>query len=139
MTIAPTEELTARRAEVEDLVCGLPSHRDGERSFDEPWQIRAFALALGAHKAGEFEWSDFQSALIASINAWESQVDDITDAGWSYYEHWVNALEAVLDKLGVIVPATLDAKTREVLATPPNRGHHHAELDPIAIDRGTRN
>ncbi|HRI94126.1 MAG TPA: nitrile hydratase accessory protein [Nocardioides sp.] len=130
------ERLEERRREIEELLCGLPGERDGERSFDEPWQIRAFALAVGAHRAGQYEWAEFQSALIDSIKGWE---DDATSAStWSYYEHWVTALESVLGEHGAIETVSLDAKTREVLATPPNRDHHTAHLDPIAVDPAIR-
>lgn len=130
--------LESRRAEVDALVCGLPAPRDGDQAFDEPWQIRAFALAVGAHEAGEFEWPAFQSALIESIRSWEDQDAGTSESGWSYYEHWVRALEVVLDSVGKLDTDALNLRTREVLAVPPNRGHHEARLDPIAIDPGTR-
>ncbi|MEU0266793.1 nitrile hydratase accessory protein [Nocardioides sp. NPDC006303] len=140
MSAAATKEsVDVQRAEIEALVCGVPAGREGDRAFDEPWQIRAFALAVGAHKVGEFEWSAFQGALIESIQAWEKETNDLADPGWSYYEHWVNALESVLDQIGSIEPGALEAKTQEVLAVPPNRGHHKAHLDPIAVDPATPN
>jgi nitrile hydratase accessory protein len=131
-----TSALQSRRAEIDTLVCGLPAVREGDKAFDEPWQIRAFALAIGAHEAGEFEWTVFQSALIDSIKDWEERND--SDADFSYYEHWVRALEVVLSGAGKLDSDILDSKTQEVLATPANRGHHEARLDPIAIDPGTR-
>lgn len=139
MTSTVDESIEDRRSEVEDLVCGMPGSRDNDLSFDEPWQIRAFALAVGVHKVGEFEWPAFQSALIESIQAWEKETEGLTDPGWSYYEHWVNALESVLDQIGSIEAGALDARTEEVLSVPPNRGHHKAHLDPIAIDPATPN
>ncbi|HWD06357.1 MAG TPA: nitrile hydratase accessory protein [Amycolatopsis sp.] len=131
MRPAPTPE---QRAEVEELVCDLPGGRPGELSFDEPWEIRAFALAVAGHKAGQFPWASFQSALIESIRKWESSVDDLSDTSWSYYEHWVEALEQVLTSSGSIEGEALDNETDKVLATPPNRNHHKAHLDPVAID-----
>lgn len=132
MQAKPTLE---QRREVEDLVCGVPGGRSGELAFNEPWEIRAFALAVSAHKEGRFEWTDFQGALIESIKGWEERVENLDDPSWSYYQHWVSALEKVLDKVDV---PTLEARTRDVLATPPNRNHHKAELDPIAIDPARR-
>jgi nitrile hydratase accessory protein len=132
------QPLDGWRREVEELVCGLPGGGDGERAFDEPWQIRAFALAVGAHRAGQYEWSAFQSALIASIQDWEKSVSNLDDPSWSYYEHWVSALESVLGQLGAIEPDSLEARTQEVLATPANKGHHKAHLEPIAIVPATR-
>lgn len=135
---AAGSSLESRRAEIDALVCGLPAVRDGDQAFDEPWQIRAFALAVGAHEAGEFEWAAFQDALIESIRSWEDQADGKSGSGWSYYEHWVRALESVLGSTGKLDTDTLDLRTREVLSVPPNRGHHEARLDPIAVDPGTR-
>ncbi|MDV6296691.1 nitrile hydratase accessory protein (plasmid) [Rhodococcus pyridinivorans] len=131
MLTPPTVE---QRREVEELVCDLPGARPGEMAFEHPWEIRAFALAVSAHKAGRIQWPDFQAALATSIKQWEDSVDDLHDSSWSYYHHWVNALQKVLeDKLAT---TDLDGKTREVLATPANRNHHKAVLEPIAIDPG---
>lgn len=130
----PTE---ARRRVVEQLVCGLPGGRPGELSFEQPWEIRAFALAVAAHNAGQYHWPSFQGALIDSIKDWEAANPTLTDPSWSYYEHWVTALETVLGDAGMLDADNLDARTREVLATPANRNHHEAHLEPIAVDPAT--
>jgi len=134
MTDLHTLPVGARRQVVEQLVCGLPGGRPGELSFEQPWEIRAFALAVAAHKAGEYGWPAFQGALIDSIKEWETQNPGLTDPSWSYYEHWVTALETVLGEAGVIESSTVEVRTQEVLATPANRNHHEAHLEPIAID-----
>lgn len=122
----------ARRA-VEDLVCDLPGGRTADTSFDHPWEIRAFALAVAAHTAGEYDWQLFQGALIDSISAWESTNPSRDDDSWSYYQHWVSALEAVLATAGALDRDALEARTADVLAVPPNRNHHKATLEPVAI------
>ncbi|VVJ17466.1 nitrile hydratase b-subunit() [Amycolatopsis camponoti] len=114
------------RREVEQLVCGMPG---GDPGFEHPWEIRAFAMAVTAHRRLGFDWSEFQGALIASIQDWES-----SDAPWSYYRHWVSALEVVMAKAGVLDAAALDVQTEEVLALPANRNHHEAHTEPIAVD-----
>ncbi|NMO02871.1 nitrile hydratase accessory protein [Gordonia sp. TBRC 11910] len=123
---------------VQDLVCTLPGGRPGEQSFEKPWEIRAFALAVAGHQAGHYDWTTFQSALIDDIARWEANHSTaapmLADPDWSYYEHWVHALETVLAQSDSIDPATLRERTDEVLATPPNRNHHHAVLEPVAID-----
>jgi hypothetical protein len=48
---------------------GLPG---GQRSFDQPWELRALALIVAAHEAGRCSWSDFQGELIAAIARWEA-------------------------------------------------------------------
>lgn len=134
-TAAAEATVDSRRMRIEELVCDLPGARDGERAFDEPWQIRAFALAVGAHQACEFEWSAFQSALIDSINRWEQEAGDEADSRWSYYHHWLYALERVLENEKAINASDLDARTADVLATPVDRHHQKAQLEPVAIDR----
>jgi nitrile hydratase accessory protein len=119
----------ADRRRIEDLVAQLPA---GERSFEQPWELRAFALAVAAHEGGSYAWPQFQQALVESIARWES-----APAGqrpWSYYEHWVTALERVLSGQGVLDSAALDDATHGVLATPANANHHEAHREPVAID-----
>jgi nitrile hydratase accessory protein len=136
MTTAAQQALTAddQRRAVEELVCDLPGGRPGELSFEQPWEIRAFALAIAAHKAGEYQWPQFQGALIDSIREWEAQAPDLRDPSWSYYEHWVTALEQVLGEAGTLDRAAVAERTRVVLATPPDRHHQKAHLDPVAVD-----
>lgn len=121
-----TTELGDARRRVEALV-----GPDGQRSFDHPWELRAFAMAVAAYHNGQYEWSEFQLSLIDSIKRWES--DGGTEP-WSYYEHWLGALETVLAGNGALSEAALDDATRSVLATPRNAGHHEAHREPVAID-----
>ncbi len=124
-------ELGDARRRVESLVCDLPGGSDSERSFDHPWEVRAFAMAVAAYHSGQYEWSEFQLSLIGSIKRWE------TDGGtepWSYYEHWLEALETVLAGNGALSDAVLDDQTRAVLATPKNANHHEAHREPVAVD-----
>ncbi|MCG7634139.1 nitrile hydratase accessory protein [Gordonia McavH-238-E] len=125
---------TRERQIVEDLVCDLPGGRPEDLAFDSPWEIRAFALAVAAHQGGQYEWAQFQGALIASIQEWESSVEDLSDESWSYYRHWVTALEQVLSEIGAVHPGDVAGRTARVLAAPPNRNHHKAILEPVAID-----
>jgi nitrile hydratase accessory protein len=120
-----------QRHEINGLVKSLPL-ASADVAFDEPWQLRAFALAVAAHKSGHYPWADFQGALVASINDWEGQTE-AGDPSWSYYEHWVNAVEAVLAVGDLVDDSALDARTREVLATPANRNHHEPHYGPVAV------
>lgn len=129
-TSAPTTD--ARRT-VESLVCDLPGGRPGEMSFETPWEIRAFALAVTAHTAGEYDWQQFQGALIDSISDWEANNPTPDGDAFSYYEHWVTALEGVLAQSGSLDQTALDKRTADALAAPPNRNHHKAILEPVAV------
>lgn len=124
-------ELGDARRRVESLVCDLPGGSDRDRSFDHPWEVRAFAMAVAAHHNGQYEWSEFQLSLIDSIKRWEAEGGA---EPWSYYEHWLEALETVLAGNGALSDALLDDQTRAVLATPRNANHHEAHREPVAVD-----
>ncbi len=127
------DSAAADRRSVEDLISRLPKTRDGDRGFDYPWEIRAFALAVAAHHAGQYSWSEFQAALIDSIGRWEEQFG-ADHSSWSYYEHWVNALEAVFADSAALDPAALRDRVQDVLCAPANRDHQAAHRGPVAID-----
>lgn len=119
------------RRRVEALVCDLPIG-PGDRGFEEPWELRAFALAVAAYHNGQYDWSEFQLSLISAIQRWEADPDQ--GEPWSYYAHWLTALETVLSGAGVLDDQDVDARTRTVLAIPRNANHHHAHTEPVAID-----
>jgi nitrile hydratase accessory protein len=127
-------DLGQARDDIEALVCGMPGGDPDQLGFQHPWEIRAFAMAVAAHRHLELDWSAFQQSLIASIQAWETANADTGEVPWSYYQHWVTALEAVLADTGQLSQADLETNTENVLALPPNRNHHEAHTEPIAID-----
>jgi nitrile hydratase accessory protein len=123
--------------QVEALLAALPAagaipRECGEASFDAPWELRALALGVAAHEAGEYAWADFQHELIRSIKDWEATGGNRTD--WRYYDRWLEAFEALLTGSGVIGTDELDERTKMVLATPRNAEHQHAHHDPVAVD-----
>ncbi|WP_214366682.1 nitrile hydratase accessory protein [Pseudonocardia sp. H11422] len=126
-------ELGDARRRVEQLVCDLPGG-SGERSFEQPWELRAFAMAVAAYHSGQYEWSEFQLSLIDSIKKWETDGGSDGSEPWSYYEHWLTALETVLAGNGALSDAVVDERTKAVLATPRNAGHHEAHREPVAVD-----
>jgi nitrile hydratase accessory protein len=135
MTLRPdATELGDARRRVEELVSRLPGGAPGDRTFDQPWELRAFAMAVAAYHNGQYEWSEFQLSLIESIRQWEAAGPAAGPEPWSYYAHWLTALETVLAGNGVLSEAALDERTREVLATPRDRGHHEAHREPVAVD-----
>jgi nitrile hydratase accessory protein len=98
-------ELGDARRRIEALVSELP--RAEERPFEHPWQLRAFAIAVAAYHNGQYEWSEFQLSLIEAIKQWE-QGDG--SEPWSYYEHWLTALETMLAGSGALSEAALIRK-----------------------------
>ena len=124
-----TAELDAARRRIEDLVCGLPDA--GDQPFEQPWELRAFAMAVAAYDNGHYAWSEFQLSLVESIRRWEAE--NGTEP-WSYYEHWLTALETVLAANGTLSGPVLDERAHTVLSTPRNANHHHAVREPVAVD-----
>jgi len=61
-----------------------PTAGDGEPVFAEPWEGRAFAMALELVERGGLTWDDFRLRLIAAITA---------DPHRPYYQSWVIAVE----------------------------------------------
>ena len=62
--------------------------------FAEPWQARAFALAVRLSAQGHFTWSEWATALAVELDAATRRADP--DDGSYYYEHWLAALERVV-------------------------------------------
>ncbi|MEQ5828897.1 nitrile hydratase accessory protein [Sulfitobacter sp. NFXS29] len=110
------------------------SQRKGQAPFNKPWELRVFAIAVAACEAGEFGWSTFQEALTDAIKTWEAANPGYTPDDWSYYEHFVTALEVVLAQSQMLDADGVDDRAKEILAHPPHK-HHVARYDPITIDR----
>jgi len=123
-------ELGEARRRVQALVSNLPVS-PAERAFERPWELRAFAMAVAAYHSGQYEWSEFQLSLAASIKAWEQHGGQ---EPWAYYEHWLDALETVLADSGALSNAVLDDRTKAALAVPKSANHHQAHREPVAVD-----
>lgn len=89
---------------------------NGELVFDEPWQTRAFGMAVGLSQAGHYPWVDFRDLLIGAIERWEHEKAD-GDA-WRYWERWMEALEALLDEMGIAGHEEIEARMAQIAAIP---------------------
>ncbi len=97
-----------------------------EAMFSEPWEARAFAVAVALCESGRFAWSEFQQSLIAEIGAAEA-AGHATVGGPDYYRHWLSALTRLLETKGIVDAAELAGRIAE--AGPPlppqdPRGRH---------------
>ena len=64
--------------------------------FKEPWEAQAFALVIALHEQGRFTWSEWAAALSGQIA--EAQEAGDPDLGDSYYQHWLAALESLMQE-----------------------------------------
>ena len=85
-----------------------PPRSNGELSFEEPWESRAFGIAVALHDAGVVDFEVFRARLISEIGAWEAEHGKAA-MGYRYYERWLAALEQTLREEGLVDPARVSA------------------------------
>ena len=64
--------------------------------FAEPWEAKAFAMAVTCHERGLFDWPAWANALGATIQA---------EPDLPYYKQWLATLERLLADIGTIPEA----------------------------------
>jgi nitrile hydratase accessory protein len=89
--------------------CVTDLHRP---TFDEEWQRRAFGLAVALSEFGHYPWESFQQELIAAIGTWQDAPSDARGR-WEYYEHWVAALQNVVQGHGILDDDYVNPEDRE--------------------------
>jgi nitrile hydratase accessory protein len=80
--------------------------QNGELVFGQPWEGRAFGMAVALSERGAFEWEEFRKALIAEIAR-----SDRAGGSFRYYEAWLAALERVLASRGLVADGELEEVT----------------------------
>lgn len=104
-----------------------PPRANGELVFAEPWQGRAFGLAMTLTERGVVSYDAFRDALIAAIAAWEA--DPPAGEPYSYYRCWLQALEQVLDEQSLVPTADVDARSAAFAVRPAGHDHDHDHGD----------
>ena len=94
-----------------------------DERFDEPWHAQLFALTVALSEAGHFTWPVWTEALGAALA--RRGADRALDGGEDYYAAWLEALEDLLARTGLVAPAALlemrQAWERAYLTTPHGR------------------
>jgi nitrile hydratase accessory protein len=106
---------------------GSPPRRNGELVFNEPWEGRAFGMAVALSEKGFYPWEVFRQRLIRAVADWERhhlveavhEHDTATCSHpeWNYYEQWLCAFEGLLLEQGLVTPQELDQRTEEFMTT----------------------
>jgi nitrile hydratase accessory protein len=93
--------------------------------FKEPWEARAFAVAVALSEAGYFRWAEFQQSLIDEIQGAEA-AGHAAPSGVDYYYHWLRALTRLLAAKGIVGAAELEARIATVGPPPPSQDPRRA-------------
>ena len=96
------------RLSIDDLPA-LPRDQDGP-VFNQPWEAKAFALAVRLSEAGCFTWPEWVKIFSREIKTAQERGDP--DLGDTYYQHWLNALERICAAKGLV--GSEDMRRRKV-------------------------
>ena len=87
--------------------------RNGELVFAAPWESRAFGVALAMSQSGIYRLDELRDLLIEEIDHWERTHGSDGD-GWSYYAHWLVALERLLSQRNLLDTDEIEARMRTI-------------------------
>lgn len=94
----------------QDALAGISSipREDDEPVFAEPWEARAFAMAVSLNEAGLFTWPEWAEKFGAALKA-------NSEAGGclSYYEVWLEILEAFMAEKQIADASAVSARKAE--------------------------
>ena len=104
----PESDDRSAAAVVERLVADMTGpaampRRNGELVFVEPWQGRAFGMAVALSEQGAFAWEEFRQELIAQVAAAERR-----GGPFEYYEVWLATFERLLAAKGLVTGAEVE-------------------------------
>jgi nitrile hydratase accessory protein len=95
--------------------------------FEEPWQAKAFAIAVALHERGVYTWSEWAEKLGARVATAEASGAD------AYYCSWLDALEDMLVTKGVTTAGEA-ARWREAWRQAAARTPHGAPIEVQSED-----
>ena len=130
-------KVIAARVTLLDLDSGpaAPPRCNGELVFAEPWESRAFGLAVTLHDRRAFEWEDFRQATDRGRGPGRGG----RRRGWSYYSCWLEALERLLATEGMVAAGDIEDRVGQLAGRPA--GHDHdttTSTEPLRAPRPSR-
>ena len=112
----------------------LPRDQDGP-VFNQPWEAKAFALAVRLSEAGCFTWPEWVKIFSQEINAAQERGD--AGLGDTYYQHWLIALERICIEKGLIEGKAMRRRKSTWRRAYLNTPHGHP-VDLSAAFKGER-
>jgi nitrile hydratase accessory protein len=111
-----------------------PPRSNGELVFAEPWEGRAFGLAMALVHAGTISYETFRTALIERIAA--SEAAPPPGECFSYYRCWLQALEQVLSGAGHVSAREVGERSAAFADRPHGHDHRHDHEHDHEHDHG---
>jgi len=107
-SVADEPDGASGAAVVECLVADMTGpaavpRKNGELVFAEPWQGRAFGMAVALSEQGAFAWEEFRQELIVQVAAAERR-----GGRFEYYEIWLATFERLLAAKGLVSGAEVE-------------------------------
>ena len=68
---------------------------DGDMTFAEPWEAKAFAIIVKLTQAGHFTWPEWVEHFSREVAA-ATEIEAAGGQPPTYYEQWLNAAETLL-------------------------------------------
>jgi nitrile hydratase accessory protein len=121
-------ELRRSRAKAERLVTDMRGaatlpRKNGEPTFDGPWESHAFGMAIALYDQGHYDWEEFRQRLISEIGDWERSEQD-EHAVWDYYRHWLASFEALIKDRGLLSEEEIRERTAEFVSGARDEYHY---------------
>jgi nitrile hydratase accessory protein len=95
---------TPAAQEALDALKAMPAG-ERTRTFNEPWEAQAFAIAVALQRRGLFTREEWADALGREIK--DAQASGDPDTGDTYYRHWLVAVERLVQDKGIASGETL--------------------------------
>jgi nitrile hydratase accessory protein len=98
-----------------------PDIAEPEKPFDEPWQAKAFALAVHLNEQGLFSWSEWTQRFAGIAREIPLPPDQSESA--AYWRNWILTLERMIAERGQGTPDQIEglaAAWRKAFETTPH-------------------
>lgn len=114
----------------------LSADEDPEVSFEEPWQVEAFAIVVALTRQRLFTWTEWVREFSGEINGAPRRADETVTE--SYYRQWLTTVSRMVDRHAGLSGAMVDARHEEwrlaYLGTPHGQpielvNHHRVQPD----------
>lgn len=97
----------------------------GEAVFAEPWEARAFAMAVALNERGIFTWSEWAELFSQNLKTNETLAEPV-----SYYRVWMASLEKITEQKGLTSEHARQRREQEWLEAVARTPHGQ----PIELD-----